>query len=371
MAEFIVQDINLLISKTPEATFNAAKIAGTDFLRAVMRGNTFGFPVLNKVDSSDLVGTGFDFPQVPLRVDYWNHPVMTIGEDVEADLFPIFLARAFGGTNAAPATLNVEGRQHTLLLGGPTQRQLPSSNLITSVGYVDDANPGADFLWMGVVPESVQIAQDAGRTPTWSIELVGSGKFTNPLPAGVRTGLPADVGDDTTTSREQLYVHPASIVISYTDGTTVNLATEGKIRSWNFQFNNNLRRDDRRPGDPFRVANDPTSGAFVNRLQRGRRTCAAQVTVSLTEDLEEYITMAQNRVVDNLAFIMKGNLIPDAVPATNYTVAINIPKAQLRTVSPTTVGDDTALVLDWFPLKGSALEYVSADIINTRTTAYA
>jgi len=370
MAEFIVQDINLLISKTVETAFNTAKTAGTDFLRAVMRGNTFGLPVLNKVDSSDLIGTGFDFAQIPLRVDYWNHPVMTIGEDVNADLFPVFLSRVFGGTNAAPSTINTTGRQHTLLIGASNQRQLPSSNLITSVGYVDDSNPGADFLWMGVVPESVQISQDAGRTPTWAVELVGSGKFTTPLPTGVRTGLPALVGDNTADSPDT-YVHPATVVITYTDGSTINLSTEGRIRSWNFQFNNNLRRDDRSPGDPLRVANDPESGAFVNRLQRGRRTCAAQITVSLNEDLQEFVTMSQNRVVDNLAFIMKGNLIAGATPATNYTVEIDLPKAQLRTVSPTTVGDDAALVLDWFPLKGDSLEYVSANIINTRATAYA
>ncbi len=369
MAEFITQDISLFISKTKESAFNVAKTAGSDFLRAVMRGNTFGLPVLNKIDSSDLVGTGFEFPQIPLRVNYWEHPVMSIGEDVNADLLPVFLARTFGGTNAAPSTINTTGKQHTLLLGTSTQRQLPSSNLITTVGYVDDTHPGADYLWMGVVPESIQIAQDAGNTPTWAVEMVGSGKFTTPLPVGVRTGLPALVGDDTTNNKD-MYVHPAAVVITYTDGSTVNLATAGKIRSWSFQLNNNLRRDDRRPGDPFRTADDPTTGAFVNRLQRGRRTCAAQIVVSMDENLAEFVTMSQNRVVDNLAFIMKGNLIAGASSTTNYTVEIDIPKAQLRSVTPTNVNDDTALTLDWFPLKGAG-EYISANVINTRATAYA
>jgi hypothetical protein len=89
----------------------------------------------------------------------------------------------------------------------------------------------------------------------------------------------------------------------------------------------------------------------------------------LDEDLAEFITMSQNRVVDNLAFIMKGNLIAGATPNTNYTVEIDIPKAQLRTVSPNNVNDDAALTLDWWPLKGSG-EYVSANVINTRATAY-
>lgn len=369
MAEFITQDLNVLISKTPESAFNTAKAAGTDFYRLEMRGNSFGYPVLDKIDSSDLVGTGFEFAQVPLRVNYWQHPVMTIGEDVEADVLPLILSRVFGGTNAAPSTLNTTGKQHTLLLGTSAQRQLPSSNLITSVGYIDDSNAGADYLWMGVVPESIQISQDGGNTPTWAVELVGSGKFTTPLPTGVRTGLPTLVGVDTTNHKD-MYVHPAAVVITYTDGSTFNLATQGKIRSWNFQFNNNLRRDDRRPGDPFRTADDPTTGAFVNRLQRGKRTCGAQVVVSLDEDNAEFVTMSQNRVVDNLAFIMKGQLIAGASVNTNYTIEIDIPKAQLRTVTPTNVNDDAALTLDWFPLKGTG-EYVSANVINTRATAYA
>jgi hypothetical protein len=70
-----------------------------------------------------------------------------------------------------------------------------------------------------------------------------------------------------------------------------------------------------------------------------------------------------------LAFIMKGELIPDATPNTNYTVQINIPKAQLRTVTPANVNDDAALTMDWMPLKGAG-EYISATIINTRATAY-
>ena len=369
MAEFITQDINLLLSSRKEATYNEVIADGGEFVRAVMRGNTFGFPVLSKTDSSDLVGTGYDLPVVPLRVNYWEHPVITIGEDVNVDLLPIFLARVFGGTNAAPSTLNTTGREHTILLGTAAQRQLPSSNLITSVGYIDDANPGADFQWTGVVGESIQIGQNRAETPTWSAELVGSGNYVHPVPALVRADFPALVGDDTA-NNDKLYIHGAAVAVTYNDGSVINLATEGRLKSWNFQLNNNLRRDDRRPGDPFRVANDPTSGAYVNRLQRGRRTCAAQVVVALNEDLAEFITMQQNSVVTNLGFIMKGQLITGATPATNYTLEINIPKAQLRTVTPGNENDDATLTLDWFPLKGTG-EYVSARVINTRATAYA
>lgn len=368
MAEFISQNISLLISKTPESSFNTLKTAGSDFFRAVMRGNSFGLPVLDKIDNSDLVGTGYEFPTV-LRVNYWGHNVMSIGEDANVDLMPLFLARAMGGTNAAPSTVDVTGKQHILLLQDTSTRQLPSSNLITSVGYIDDSNPGADFLWGGVVSENFQLSQSGGGVPTWSTELVSSGKYTTPLPTGVRTGLPTLVGVDTTNNKD-MYVHPAAIVISYTDGSSVNLATAGRIKSWNFQLNNNLRRDDRRPGDPFRTANDPTTGAYVNRLLRGKRQCSAQVVVSLDENLDEFSAMAANRVIDNLAIILKGNLIAGGVVGTNYAVEINIPKCYMRTVSPGNENDDVTLTLDFFPIKGTG-EYMSATVTNTRATAYA
>lgn len=371
MAEFILQNTSLLISKDRETPFNEIKTDGADFHRIETRGNPIVLPVLGKSDTLDMVGSGFEFSQTALRVNYWDNPVLTVSGDVNVDLFPIFLSAVFGGENAAPSTVSVAGKEHILLIqhdNDPLGRQLPSRNLITSIGYVDDSNPGADVQWLGMVGDSIQVGQNRADIPTWSTELVGSGGFVRPVPALVRADFPALVGDNTT-DYNNLFVHGAAVVVSYTDGTTVNFSTEGRLRSWNFQYNNAVRRDDRRPGDPFRVANDPTSGAYMNRLLRGRRGCGAQVVVSLNEDLAEFVTMQQNRIVDNLAFIMKGELIAGATPATNYTAEINIPRAQLRTVTAGNENDDAILTLDWYPLKGSG-EYVSARMLNKRATLY-
>jgi hypothetical protein len=372
MAEFILQNSSFLVSKAAEATFNEVITDGAEFHRFETRGNPLVLPVLGKSDTLDHIGSGFEFQQTPLRVNYWEHPVIPVSGDVNVDILPIFLARVFGGVNAAPATVNITGKEHILLLqhdNDPLGRQLPSFNLITSIGRVSEAEPGADLQLTGVVGDSFQIGQSRADMPTWSAELVGSGGFIRPVPDTTHNDFPDLVGDDTA-NYSHLFVHGAAVVISYTDGSSVNLSTEGRIRSWNFQFNNNVRRDDRRPGDPFRIANDPTSGAYVNRLLRGRRTCGAQVVVSLAEDLAEFVTAQQNRVVDNLAFIAKGELIAGATPASNYTLEINIPKAQLRTVTPGNENDDATLTLDWFPLKGVG-EYVSARILNKRATLYA
>jgi hypothetical protein len=376
LSEFILQNTSILISKdregdTPE-DFNTVITDGADFHRLETRGNPILLPVLGKSDTLDLVGSGFEFPQSPLHVNFWQQPVIPLSGDVNFDFFVLLLSRVFSGVNAVPTTVATAAREHILLLqqdDDPLGRQLASSNLVTSIGYVDNSNPGADVQWTGVVGDSVQIQQSGAALPTWNVELVGSGGFIRPVPVLTRADFPALVGD-ITADYPHLQSFGAAVNINYTDGTLINLATEGRIRSWSFQFNNNARRDDQRPGDPFRVADDPTSGAYVNRLLRGRRTCGAQVVVSLSEELAEFVTMQQNRIVDNLQFAMKGELIAGATPNTNYTLEVNIPKAQLRTITPGNEGDDATLTLDWYPLKGTG-EYVSARAVNKRTTAYA
>jgi hypothetical protein len=371
MAEFLTRDISLFVSKTSEQTgvgggFNVVKAAGSDFERALMRGRAFGIPVLDKIGNNDLIGTGFEF-DTELRANYWTHPTMTVAVPVTTELGALWLARTLGGTNAAPTVLDgVSGvaQEHILLMQPASSgRQLPSSNLITSVGFVDSTHAGADFLFTGVCADSITISQSRADEPTLSVDLVGSGRFANPVPTLVRATLPSTVST-------QNRIHGAAVVVTYNDGSSINLSTEGRVRSWTFNYSNNLRRDDRRPGDPFRVADDPTSGAYVNRLLRGPRTASASIVVSLTQDLREFLTHSQNAVIQNLSFLMKGNLIAGAGAGGpwNYLMEVKLPTSHIRTIGATDDNDDAALTLDFYPVKGTG-EYVTARVVNTRTTA--
>lgn len=360
MAEFITRDLKVLISETPEASYNTTKTTAADVLGAVMTQRTFAVPILNKLDDVNKVGTGFEFATT-LRPDYWTHPVMTLGEDLNSDMAGLLFARALGGTVTTSPQGGAEpvGWEHTVLMQSAAQgRQLPSSNLITSIGNVGVGNEGADFQLMGVCVDSFTVSQNRAETPTWGAELVGSGKFVRPN-AVVGT-LPAPA--------TQNYVHGAAVVVTLSNGSPINLSTEGRIRSWSFTLNNNLRRDDRRPGDPFRVSNDPSSGAYVNRLLRGPRTCSASITVSLSQDMREWISHRDNVVITDLTILCKGNLITGGTGGPfNHLFEIKLPKSYVRTVASTDDNDDAALTIDFFPVKGSG-EYVQGRILGINET---
>src|ERR1051326_5932508 len=211
MAEFLSRDVSFLISKAPETSYNTPFTDGTDFERCLMRGSNFVIPTLESLDDADKIGTGFEWA-TQQRPNYWSHPTFPVAEDVNTDKFALFLARAFGGATETPTQLIPStglAYEHILVLQTAAEgRQLPSSHLITSVGYVDSSHVGADFGIMGVVPDTVTVSQTRADAPQYTVELVGSGRWARP--AGV-SSLPSTVD-------AQHYVHGASVIVTFNDG---------------------------------------------------------------------------------------------------------------------------------------------------------
>lgn len=371
MAEFLTRDIKVLLGKAREGSYNAAHILGADFIKGVMLGRVFGIPTLDTIDDANKTGTGFEFA-TQLRTNYWQHFAMTIADELNVGLGALLFARALGGNHAAPSQLGgaaSEVWEHTLLMQTAAQgRQLPSFNIITSVGRVDATNYGAEFQYPGCVIESLTVSQTRSEPPQISADIVGSGKFVAPIAADIAS---ANIPLYTVISD---YIHGAAVTIAFNDGTAINLSQEGRVRGWSFTLNNNLRRDDRRPGDPFRVADDPATGAFVNRLTRGPRSATFSTTVSLAENfpVREFLTHSQNKIITSLLVTCKGNrmAVPGTLPAgsDNCVFEIQLPKSHLRALTATDENDEAALTLDFFPVKGSG-EYLQGRIVNDRDTA--
>jgi len=394
MAEFLVRDTRLFVSKdtenavsTPETNYNAS-IAGTtaNFLRAVMTGRTFLVPSLETIDDLNKIGTGFENAST-LRPNYWTQPVLTLGEEANVENMALMLVRALSGSVTSGLVALMPDGTTSTPVGGPTEhivlmqhpdvgRQLMSFNVVTQGGYRSDSARGFDFRFPGMVVDSFQMGQNKGEVPTWSAELVGSGKFATPSGLVLASGA-----NQVPDMIDQSYLSSASIGLVYTGQSgLVNLSAQGRVHAWNFQFNNNVRRDDRRIGDPFRVSNDPTSGAYTNHMEHGNRTCAFQCTVATTEDLAEFILHRDNVQVQNIILTLRGNLFVGTgayaaqgagVQRHNVLVEVTIPRSYVRGISNGDENDTSVLTLDFFPVRTSqSQEYVTARILNGVNTYY-
>jgi len=391
MAEFLVRDTRIFVSKdtentvaAPETGYNTSIPGVTDdYLRAVMTGRTFLTPQLETIDDLGKIGTGFEVAST-LRPNYWTQPVMALGEEANVENMALMLIRALSGSVTSGLVALMPDGLTATPAGGPTEhivlmqhpdagRQLLSFNVITQGAYRSDAARGYDFRFMGMVVDSFQMGQNKGETPTWSAEMVGSGKYATP--SGLVLAAGASQVPDLV---DQSYLSSASIGLVYTgQAGQINLSALGRVHAWNFQYNNNVRRDDRRIGDPFRVDNDPTSGAYTGHTEHGNRTCAFQVTVATNEELAEFLLHRDNVQVQNIVLTMRGNLFVGTgayaaqgggVQRHNVLVEVTIPRSYVRGVTNADENDTSVLTLDFFPVRASqAQEYVTARILNGHT----
>lgn len=184
MAEYLVRDIKLGISSTPEATYNELVPGFTDptgtndnnYLGFLMTGRGFPLPDKEKQDDTGKIGTGREFP-TEQRSGYVTPPTMEITEELNVDIAPIFLRRAMGGVDPTPAGGDIleAGRtfEHNWLMQANDTAaflQLPSSSIVYALG-------GADYLFGGCCVESFRIEQNRSQVPTFTANLIGSGLF--------------------------------------------------------------------------------------------------------------------------------------------------------------------------------------------------
>jgi hypothetical protein len=176
MAEFLTRNLKIAISTTPEASYNAIKVASADtYFGMLTTGRAYYVPDKDKLDDTGKIGTGREFP-TEQRSTYITVPSLEITEELNIDLAALLLRRAMGGADVVTtisATPASTIRDHTfgLDLSGTT-RQLPSSSMLWGI-----PNSGADFIWGGVVVESYAISQTNSDVPQITVGLVGSGLF--------------------------------------------------------------------------------------------------------------------------------------------------------------------------------------------------
>lgn len=368
MAEHLSRNLKLWVSRLSEnpigsaVGYNTPFILPTDFQGVYTTNRSLILPQATYINDLNKVGGGNEQPTTQ-RIDYWTHPVLTISEEANADMMAKMLFHALGGGDTITPVSGVAGAfEHLFVMQSDAQGlQLPAFTVVGRNGFIADApnQRGIDFTMPGFVPDSFSLGQTRAETPTWSAECVGSGKFL--YPSGGANSIAFTNAQKPTIPN---YVHGAGVNVEFTDpqGNLVDVGVQGRVRAWNFTYNNALIRDDRRPQDPFRVPNDPSTGAFVNHLMHGVRGCTASVTVSLHENLREWIIMRDGGMIQNIRFTLIGNIIGGT---TNYRVEILIPRAFISGVSAGDENDQSVLTIDFFPVKVAGQEYVTVKVINT------
>ncbi len=350
MSEFITRDTDLLISSEPESAYNTNYVDATDFRRMLTTGSPLSLPTLEKLDDSDRIGQGDEFPR-QARGNYWSQPKWQISDTVNVDLTALLLARALGGT-VTDALVATGVYDHTFSHQVDADgRQLPSSDVVQNVG-------GQDWLFPGVVVGAFGFSQEGANAPTFTADLVGSGKH-------VKISSIDPAFGDFPNPIDQNFMHGAATVVSYNDGSLLDFSAAGRLRNVSFQWANNLRENDRRAGDPFLVSGDHFKGAYVNRCLRGRRQLQISLSVTLDENQREYTKNKETTVLTNVKVLCKGAKID----STRYNeFELIVPKAVIMSIEGGTSDEDLVQNLTLMPLANSSGQILTARIRNSSAT---
>src|SRR5262245_25144126 len=178
MAHFLIENVNLYLSKRRETSLNTDYTLGTDFLRALNTAPAYVLPQVQFVSDAGKPGNGHEFPtrQCPT---YEGHPAFTFADEMNVSYAGRHLLRALGGAVTTAQQGGTAAWKHScIMLDALVSRQLPSTTMIAEIG-------GASFRLPGMVVDRYRLEQNRADPPRYSFDLVGSGKFT--FPHGVGT----------------------------------------------------------------------------------------------------------------------------------------------------------------------------------------
>jgi hypothetical protein len=358
MAEYLVRDLKLGLSTTPESSYNSIKVLGSQFLGFEMTGTGLLVPDVEKFDDTGKIGAGHEFP-TEQRSGYVLPATMSISDELNTDIAAILARRALGGTDLSSPTVveaDVAWGHDFSMKDNTVSRQLPSSSLVYSLG-------GADFVWGGCVVDKFGIAQTRSGNPTFTADLIASGinKRIRDISPSFGT-VPAPV--------KQNYMYGAETALQFTDegGTPLYVVTsDQRLKAVNIQLDNAHITDDRRPGDPRVLATDMHKGWYVNRMLHGDRKVTADFTVTHDDTMREYFNAVNDSVITGFIYTAKGYYI-GASTTHQYQFQITVPKCYFRTPKLQANGPDAEMNISIFPVEGSSFGLITVQVQNDVAT---
>jgi hypothetical protein len=335
--EFLLSDLQVAMSVLPESAINTPYQLSADFMGMRLNAMPPMVPQAQTQDDADMIGGGDEFAN-DVRLYNWLQQPHTINGKLNSETAGNWLLRALMGTVTDAVVTATKSWDHSAPMQTRAQGRTPKyTTLIMNLG-------GADVLAASMAVNSFTISQQGTAEPTFSVEVIGTGKFQRlrdiVSPAIV---IPQPVAHH--------YPHGAANIIVLNDGVVKNLSSLGRVRSWSVSLQNNLVTNDRRPGDPFKTSGDVRTGSYVRSLLRGKRTASAQIKLALDENLSELDYLTSNTTLTSLSIKNVGE--PITASPDNYEVEWKVPKFKLQTLTGDSEGDDATITLNFLPLRDS------------------
>lgn len=325
------------ISKAIESAYNTHYELQADFDALVTSAFNISLPNIEKFFDGGLIGSGNEYALTSTN-DYLSHPSISISDRLNTELAARLFKRALGGSVTDSVVTASTAWDHVFVPElGSDDPSLPSMTVAAKLG-------GIDLILAGMVVNSYGVSFSDSSAPTFSAELIGSGKYkymANATPALV---LPAYTA--------QNYMGTAAaITCSLNDGSVLNLHTVGRLKSFNFNYSNNVITGDRRAGDPLTTSGDINSGAYSNRLTRGTRSCSGSLVVYIDENKREWADHLANTPITAFTWKALGQKL-NGTDSREFEVTI--PKSVFSSASISDDGGKLCLSLEMTPLKDSA-----------------
>lgn len=354
MATFLLNDVELWVSKLPETAFNTHYTAGAEFEKVRSSQPVSLMPNFDFTTDAGKPGNGSEFATQRCLVNT-QHPTIPVQDEVNAEMAGRLLLRSLGGTVTA-ANVTGSAYKHTCpMLPKASGLQLPSMTVIDKLG-------AADFLYGGVVVERFKLSQNRADAPLFECDLVGSGKAITPN--GV-TSLPA-------TPSVISCLDGNYTILQWTDAGGAQDFTAGEgFRAWSIEIVNNSKLNDKLAGDPtnsYTYETVTVTPPYRRRIYRGARVVNAQITIPLQATKPQWEKYVIGQDITDVIFKPRGPIITGAV---RQSLAYFIPKAKIASI---TMGEEDGDAVQTITLEAMydsvSLGAVTGEVVNTTTTNF-
>lgn len=370
MGDSRTRDTILAISTANESTFNGMIVLASAMSTLVTRSTGIPAPVNEKFDDKGVIG---NYPNGEFaseqRSGFVIPPAFEISNVVSAEMFFKQIRRFFGAPDPTPAGADIieagiAFKHYAAMLANNTGAglQLPSSTFAFS-------NNGLDYLYAGCCGNTLQIQQQGGADPTYSIGYVGSGKNKR-----IRDVATPVFGSLVAPVKQNYMLGPETQLEFTDDGGLLSLTTgaSGRLRSVTINVQNNLRTDLKLAGaSPVDVA-DLKKGWYLDSLQHGDRDAGAVMRIALDDTLRAFYDANNDTDITNFTMRMRGYKIPTTATGSRYQAEVIFNKAHFNGQQVTDDNGDACLDINVTPCSdGVNFGIVKVNCINSVATAIA